>query len=268
MRPPVEAFAAAVLSFASSAAQSQTEEKTRQYQEMLIWLCDYDGIIDGRLGSGTRQAIRKFQSDLGHPATGTLSSQEAAVLIKQGTRKRDAVNFSTVTDLDAGVSVGIPRALVPIKTKTKWGTSWHAEDHRIVIDTLRFSNITLQVLFDKLSHLKNRQVDYSIIKDNWFVISGTDPDGAGVYARAETPSGAEIRGFSLWVRKDKLTDFRALPPAMSSSFRTTSQTAEDAPRAVPLPNVIANPPPSSTPAISITPCINGLGDCPAAFVPR
>jgi peptidoglycan hydrolase-like protein with peptidoglycan-binding domain len=267
---PIVFLVAAALSLASNGAQSQAEVKTRQYQEMLIWLGYYDGVTDGRSGPGTRQAIKKFQSDLGHPATATLTGQEAALLTEQGAKKRDAVGFSNVTDLDAGVSVGIPRALVPIKRKTKWGTSWRAEDNRIVIDTLRFSDTTLQELFDKLSHRKNRQIDYSIIKDNWFVISGNDPDGAGVYVRAESQSGGEIRGFSLWVRKDNLTEFRALPPAMLSSFRTTSQTAEEIPHGIPPPpNVTPNPPPPLLPAASIRKCLNGLGDCPTeAFVPR
>jgi peptidoglycan hydrolase-like protein with peptidoglycan-binding domain len=250
---------AAVLCVASSASRSQTETKISQ--EMLIWLGYYDGVADGRLGAGTRKAIKKFQSDLGHTPTATLTAQEEAMLIKRGGQKRDALGFSNTTDLTAGVSVGIPHALVPIEKKTKWGTRWSSEDGQIVIDTLRVSDTTLPKLFDKLAHHKNRRLDYSILKDDWFVISGNDPDGAGVYVKAESQPDGEIRGFSLWVRRDKLADFRALPPAMLSSFKTTSQTVQEA-HQIPPPNVRPNLPPPLTPAVSISDCINGLGNCP------
>ena len=46
---------------------------TSQLQEMLVWTGDYDGMIDGQFGDGTRQAIRSFQSRMGHAPTGSLT---------------------------------------------------------------------------------------------------------------------------------------------------------------------------------------------------
>src|SRR5689334_22523868 len=54
-------------------ASSQTPAQIERYQEMLIWTGDYDGIIDGELGRGTRAAIRKFQSRLHHKPSGHLT---------------------------------------------------------------------------------------------------------------------------------------------------------------------------------------------------
>jgi peptidoglycan hydrolase-like protein with peptidoglycan-binding domain len=87
----------------------------------LIWKGHYTGIIDGKEGGGTRQAIKSFQSDIGHKTTGNLSREELALLAKQGNERKQATGFANVEDGTAGVSVGIPKKLVTNSHRTKWG---------------------------------------------------------------------------------------------------------------------------------------------------
>src|SRR5690348_11846225 len=96
----------------SACAQSQTVSQIRKQQEALIWTTDYDGLVDGNIGEGTRAAIRKFQARIEHPVTGQLTSMEEDQLLREGRSRRTQAGFKQFTDKDAGVSVGIPMGLV------------------------------------------------------------------------------------------------------------------------------------------------------------
>jgi peptidoglycan hydrolase-like protein with peptidoglycan-binding domain len=258
--------------------QAQTNDQIRLQQEMLIWTTEYEGLADGVVGPETIKAINKFQARIGNPVTGRLTQEESKELVKQGTSKRDRVGFRQETDNDAGVSVGIPLRLVPNRTKTKWGTQWYGREAGLAVDTLRFSgDVSLDQLFDRLRSINNRTVAYERKKANdWFVIAAFERDAA-VYVRANgvvLPSEQrEIRGFSIWMSKDRPTDYQAIPPAMLSSFRsdTGTPTASVQPANSSVhPPLRPNPPPIPTAraAASIGECFRGLGDCPAMLTFR
>jgi len=266
------------LSTAPTLAQAQTDSQIRLQQEMLIWTTEYEGLADGVVGPETIKAINKFQTRIGNPVTGRLTQEETKELVKQGTLKRDRVGFRQETDNDAGVSVGIPLRLVPVRTKTKWGTHWYGREAGLAIDTLRFSaDVTLDQLFERLRSINNRTVAYERkVSNNWFVIAAFERDAA-VYVRANVVvlpnEQSEIRGFSIWMSKDRPTDYQAIPPAMLSSFRsdTGTPTVSVSP-AIPgsFPRLPHNPPPIPTAqaASSIGECFRGLGDCPAMLTYR
>lgn len=254
----------------------------RKIQEALIWTTHYEGLVDGKMGKGTTQAIAKFQADMGNVATGNLSSNEYFQLLKLGTQKRAAIGFVQFTDDRAGVSVGIPRSLLPSPAPTRLGTGWYNREAGLAIDTLRLDgDISFLDLFTKLKTMNSRKVSYERFVDNdWFVIAAFE-DGAAVYVRANLVSfpdqRREIRGFSVWMSKDRPSSYQAIPPAMLSSFRWNTDQKNDASTNVPmggellpaksekLPVLIENPPPraiatTGTPS-SAKNCLNGLGDC-------
>jgi peptidoglycan hydrolase-like protein with peptidoglycan-binding domain len=250
----------------------QEASKVQAYQEMLIWTGDYDGMIDGKLGAGTLQAIKNFQKrNLDNPS-GDLSDQEATLLAQLGRSRKQAVGFAPYRDTEAGVTVGIPTKLLANPKKSKWGTNWPAVDDRINIDTLRITGMTLRELFDKLSGFRNRRVKYSVFRENWFVISGLDMDDAAVYVRAAAdPAGNDVRGFSVRIGKKWREELGHIPVAMSSSFSTFSPLVADKepPR---LPQLLqTNLPPRREAAgpADVDECYHGLGTkCPAAFLDK
>jgi peptidoglycan hydrolase-like protein with peptidoglycan-binding domain len=259
--------------FPGEQALAQNASKVQTYQEMLIWTGDYDGMIDGRLGAGTLQAIKKFQERNRHDPSGNLTDQEVALLVQQGGSRKQAAGFGPYRDIEAGVTVGIPSKLVASPTRSTWGTSWPAIDDRINIDTLHVTGKTLRELFDKLSGFRNRRVKYSVFRGDWFVISGLDVDDALVYVRAAAdPAGDNVRGFSVRITKNWRDELGHIPVAMSSSFRTSSPALADdqKPQQPRLPGQLQPnlPPREVAQPASITPCFNGLGDCPAAFSDR
>jgi peptidoglycan hydrolase-like protein with peptidoglycan-binding domain len=267
------ATSVALLVLSAAQALALSAGKVQTYQEMLIWTGDYDGMIDGNLGAGTLQAIRRFQERNHREPSGDLTDKEAALLLQQGRSRKQAVGFGPYRDIDAGVTIGIPSRLVASPTKSKWGTSWAASDDRINIDTLHVTGRTLRELFDKLIGFKNRHVTYSVFRGDWFVLIGVDVDGALVYVRAAAdPTGDGVRGFSVRIAKKWRDEFGHIPIAMSSSFGTFSQpVADDQAQQQPKlpPQMQPNRPPKEVaqPA-SIIPCFNGLGDCPAGFSDR
>jgi hypothetical protein len=260
-------------------AQSQTAPKIRKQQEALIWTTDYDGLVDGVVGEGTLAAIKKFQARIGHPVTGQLTSLEEVQLLQEGRARRTQAGFRQYTDNDAGVSVGIPLGFVQGPTETKWGNHWYSKKNGLLVETLRFRNeVSLKDLFDRFIKINNRKVVYQrFVDNNWFVIAAFEGK-ATVYVRADvvTPPNqpSEIRGFSIWMSKERPAEYQAIPPAMLSSFRSNTDRKNDASSNETVgstPPVVVNPPPvviqTSKSAVSVLDCYKGLGDCPTVMAP-
>jgi serine protease Do len=273
-RRPVLIFSAMLACLLGSPAlgQVQTESQVRLLQEMLIWTADYEGVIDGRAGPETAKAIKAFQARLGNPVTGQLTQAEEKTLKDRALRKKNAAGFQQIVDNEAGVSVGIPLHFVSDPKKTKWGNRWYGRQAGISIDTLRFgADVSLRQLYDRLTSINNRTITYQRFVDNdWFVVAALEGDSA-VYVRANLVSSntqpSEIRGFSIWMSKDRPANYQALPPAMLSSFSTTpaTQIVRASPTTTGAGQTVKDPPPlqRNLPP-SVGDCYRGLGgpECP------
>jgi peptidoglycan hydrolase-like protein with peptidoglycan-binding domain len=265
-------------------AQSPGSGEIRKQQEALIWTTEYEGLIDGVAGPETTRAINKYQDRMGHPMTGVLTPDESVALISEGTAIRARAKFRQVTDDGAGVSVGIPAALVSGPTPTKWGKHWDGKQG-LAIDTLRFgADVSLKDLHDRLVSINNRKITYDrLVDDQWFVIAAFEGDAA-VYVRANVVQPVnqqpEIRGFSVWMSKNRPSDYQAIPPAMLSSFRSNTDTSKDVSPNLLIggelvdvkPKLAPNPPPVIQPiaaagaAPSLGACYHGLGPgCPGVL---
>jgi hypothetical protein len=279
-----------------SLAQAAPTSQILKQQEMLIWTTDYEGTVDGIIGPETIKAIQQFQTRLGNPPTGQLTQAEETILNQQGTAAKRRAGFRQIVDDVAGVSVGIPlNFVVGPPRSTKWGKHWEGQQDGLAIDTLRFSgDVSLRQLYDRLTTINNRTVAYQRFVDNeWFVIAAFE-DSAAVYVKVEVvplaDQQSEMRGFSIWMSRNRPTEYQAIPPAMLSTFTTVNPDVRISTPA-PQPNVPAAaspappPPPRQTPAqanvpvvtlppnpapiqttgvaVSIADCYNGLGPrCP------
>jgi hypothetical protein len=266
------AVSSILCSLGGGAAYSRSENDTREQQEMLIWTGDYDGVVDGVLGAGTKQAIKAFQKRIDHPVSGTLTQAEAALLRDMGGAKKRAVRFERVDDHVTGVSVSMPLKLLSGPIKKTWGQNWSASDDSIDIDTFRYSGATIQQVCNRLHNFRGREIAYFRIADDWCVISGVDRDSSLIYVRAaaqntkEIGTVPEIRGFSVRLAGEAREQLRSLPVAMSSTFKLIQ---------IGQPSISNSPPQDllKTPTKElkeINPaevrgsgkCFNGLGDCP------
>jgi hypothetical protein len=269
------------LFIAPAFSQALSDAPIRQQQDMLLWTTDYEGLIDGKFGPETIKAINKFQGRIGHAVTGRLTPEEMKELVKQGSSKREWAGFKEITDHDAGIALGIPKHLVSGPTRTKWGNQWYGRGAGLAIDTLRFGgDVSLDQLFNRLRSINNRVVAYERkIANEWFVIAAFEKDAA-VYVRANIVAlpneQSEIRGFSIWMSKDRPNDYQAIPPAMLSSFTSNTSASPPPPSPGPVassPILRPNPPPpqpiaTARPAASIGECFRGLGDCPSMLTFR
>ena len=130
-------------------AAAQDQYQLRHQQEMLTWTTHYEGLIDGRPGAETNKAIERFRKSIGSTATGPLTPAEIKELDKQGGAKRTRAGFRQITDNVAGVSVGVPLSYVTETKATKWGKHWYGKVAGLAIDTLRFTDFTLDQLYEK-----------------------------------------------------------------------------------------------------------------------
>jgi peptidoglycan hydrolase-like protein with peptidoglycan-binding domain len=260
-------------SSSGSGTFAASDDKVREYQEMLIWTGDYDGFVDGVLGDGTRQAIMGFQQRSKHPASGRITADEAALLIRNGSVKKKAAGFERVDDRVTGVSVGMPLTLVSGPTKKPWGQSWSDPSDNVDIDTFRYYGVTIQQICNRLHNYKDRNVTYFKLAGNWCIVAGTDRDGSSIYVRAvlqgsnEIGSVHEIRGFSVRLAGEAKERLKSIPIAMSSTFSLIP--VGDRPPAVTAPpkDLLKTPTSelrqtSPTEAPIQRTCFNGLGDCP------
>ena len=273
---------ATLIATSSAVSQGTSEYEVRNQQEWLIWTTDYEGLIDGKTGPETLKGIKKFQARLRHPETGRLTADEERALEELGRKKKERAGFEEVTDPKAGVRVGIPFGLVSDRAgkETKWGRQWYGKEAGLAIDTLRVRDVSLRQLYDRLISINNRKIAYErFVDNNWFVIAAFENDFP-IYVKARLVNQAgqapEIRGFSIWMNKQRPRDYEALAPAMLSSFTTNTNTAEGGPlvgsrpqtsSSSSMPDLRRNPPPIAVnkPAEKLGPCLNGLGDCPTAL---
>src|SRR5258708_25199960 len=101
-------FLSAVAIASSSApalSMTQAEEAIMKQQEALVWTTDYEGLVDGQVGPETIKAIRKFQSRIGNPATGSLTAVGMDPLLQEGRAKKKSAGFKGKNHKNNGVVV-------------------------------------------------------------------------------------------------------------------------------------------------------------------
>lgn len=211
-------------------ALSQAERLT--LQSHLAWTGLYNGTISGDVSERMLNAIKEFQQSLGGKPTGVLSLQERGTLIETARKKQENVGWKIITDPGTGVRLGIPLKLVPQQTSDANGTRWAAANGSIQIQLARRKEAepTTAKLADFEKKVPGRKIDYSLVKPDFFVLSGLQ-DQKKFYIRG-TFRGDEVRILTvLYVQAiENIVDPVVI--AMSSAFT-----------AFPAPVQNAGPPP-------------------------
>jgi peptidoglycan hydrolase-like protein with peptidoglycan-binding domain len=197
-------------------------------QSDLAWVGQYNGAISGDVSERMVAAIKEFQKSRGGKPTGVLNAQERGVLADTAKRRQDNVGWKIVTDPGTGVRLGIPTKLTPQQTSDASGAKWTSSTGTIQIQLVRRKEAspTTAKLAEREKKEGGRTVDYTVVKPDFFVLSGLQ--GLKKFYQRGTFKGDEVR--ILTILYDQATENTVEPVviAMSSAFNAFPAAAQAA----------------------------------------
>ena len=189
-------------------------------QSDLIWTGDYNGVTDGDFGDRAIAAVKAFQKRNGGKDTGVLSPQERDRLAAAAQPRVDQVGWQILDDRVTGARIGLPAKLVPRASTGKSGSHWQSARGEMQVDTFRIATkgTTLaSVLEQQKTDPAGRAVEYSVVKPDFFVISGLQNGVKKFYVRAHT-NNDEVRGIAILYDQAMEGIVEKVVIAMSSAF--------------------------------------------------
>jgi hypothetical protein len=166
-------------------------------QAALLWAGDYTGVAENG-DDPLAVAIKNFQKRKNFKVTGTLSDRERSELIGAAKTYQDEFGWNVVVDPATGIRIGLPTKMVPIAREARRGTHWSSRYGDVQVETFRHADpaLKLSALFEReKQEPSTRKVDYSILRDDGFFISGLQ--GLKKFSvRAQIRNG-EVRGFTM-----------------------------------------------------------------------
>ena len=214
-------------------ANAMAQAERLALQSDLAWVGQYNGAITGDVSERMVAAIKEFQKSRGGRETGVLNAQERGVLADTAKRRQENVGWKIVNDPGTGVRLGIPTKLTPQQTSDANGARWTSPTGTVQIQLARRkeANPTTARLAEREKKEANRNVDYTVVKPDFFVLSGLQ--GLKKFYLRGTFKGDEVR--ILTILYDQATENTVEPVviAMSSAFNafpTAAQAGEPPPR--------------------------------------
>jgi peptidoglycan hydrolase-like protein with peptidoglycan-binding domain len=156
-------------------ATAMTQAERLAIQSDLAWVGEYNGAINGEVSERMVAAIKTFQKYNNAKQTGVLNPQERGTLSAAAKKKQDNVGWKLVTDTVTGARLGIPAKLVPQQTSDAAGTKWSSASGTIQIQLARRKEAapsTAKLADIEKKEPPGRRVDYSVVKPDFFVLSG------------------------------------------------------------------------------------------------
>jgi peptidoglycan hydrolase-like protein with peptidoglycan-binding domain len=156
-------------------ANAMAQAARQAIQSDLAWTGHYNGAINGEVSDRMVAAIKAFQKDRGGKETGVLNPQERGALADAARRLQDNVGWKTVTDAGSGVRLSLPAKLVPQQSSDANGARWSSSTGtiQILLSRRKEANPTTAKLADQeKKEPTGRTVEYSVVKPDFFVLSG------------------------------------------------------------------------------------------------
>lgn len=199
-------------------AKAMEQAERLAIQSDLAWVSLYNGVINGEASDRMVAAIKAFQKDHGAKETGVLNAQERSALSAAAKKLQDNVGWKIVSDATSGARIGLPSKLVPLIVSDVNGTKWSSATGTIQIEYARRkeAGATTATVAASEKKLNARKADYSVVKPDFFVLSGTQ-GLKKFYIRGQT-RGDEVR--VLTILYDQATEGTMIPVtvAMSSAY--------------------------------------------------
>jgi peptidoglycan hydrolase-like protein with peptidoglycan-binding domain len=187
-------------------------------QSDLAWVGEYNGAITGDVSERMVTAIEEYQKAKGGKPTGVLNPQERSALADTARRRQDNVGWKIIADTVTGSRLGIPTKLVPQQTSDANGTKWTSPNGtiQVVLSRRKEAGPTTAKLADDEKKQPGRSVDYTVVKPDFFVLSGLQ--GLKKFYIRGTFKGDEVR--IMTILYDQATENTVEPVviAMSSAF--------------------------------------------------
>ncbi len=200
--------------------KSWTRDQKKEYQTYMVWTGDYTSAIDGAYGPGTRRAIRSYQEGQGYEPTGYLTQTQVDLLKGQYGEFLARLGIDLLRDLDAGIEIKAPIALVEFERFEPPFVHYKARDGkkvRMMLISQQGDRAVLTSLFDIMETFDFVPADGTRTKKrDWFRLTGSDGTvGSFTYARLNK---GLIKGFSLVWQPEVDADMRQAAQIMFDSF--------------------------------------------------
>ena len=198
-------------------------------QRYLQWAGYYNSTIDASFGRGTRRSMAAWQTDNGHEDTGVLTTAQREKLRAQYFAIFAGLGLETHRDLEAGISIDLPKEVVAFDAYAAPLAHFKAQDAsspaQIFLISAAGNRGDLAAIYGVLPTLSivPMNIEKSLNKDR-FVITG-----AGTSTRAfitASHKGGEIKGFGLIWPNQNEEQFDRLVAHMRKSFETFSGTLD------------------------------------------
>ena len=153
----------------------------RQIQEALVYLGDYNALIDGDFGPRTAQAIKVYQQRQSLEQTGVLTNEQEAALLEEADVKRALYGVQLVDDAELGYRLSYPTLLLSNSEIIS------EKEHRLTTKD-GLSELIISVIDDpeEIHALYDRAIEaydvqYRRKRNSWFVVAGLIEEGRIIY---------------------------------------------------------------------------------------
>ena len=206
-----------------------SHEEKMDLQRYLQWAGYYNSTIDASFGRGTRRSMAAWQTDNGHEDTGVLTTAQREQLRAQYFAIFDGLGLETHRDLEAGISIDLPKEVVAFDAYAAPLVHFKSQDAsspaQIFLISAAGNHGDLAAIYRVLPTLSivPMNIEKSLNKDR-FVITG-----AGTSTRAfitASHKGGEIKGFGLIWPNQNEEQFDRLVAHMRNSFETFPGTLD------------------------------------------
>ena len=206
-----------------------SREEKMDVQRYLQWAGYYNSTIDASFGHGTRRSMAAWQTDNGHEDTGVLTTAQREQLRAQYLAIFDGLGLETNHDLEAGISIDLPKEVVAFDAYAAPLAHFKSQDAsspaHVFLISAEGNRGDLAAIYGVLPTLSivPINIEKSLNKDR-FVITG-----AGTTTRAfitASHNGGEIKGFGLIWPNQNEEQFDRLVAHMRKSFDTFSGTLD------------------------------------------
>ena len=198
-------------------------------QRYLQWAGYYNSTIDASFGRGTRRSMAAWQTDNGHEDTGVLTTAQREKLRAQYFAIFAGLGLETHRDLEAGISIDLPKEVVAFDAYAAPLAHFKAQDAsspaQIFLISAAGNRGDLAAIYGVLPTLSivPMNIEKSLNKDR-FVITGAGTSTLAFITASH--KGGEIKGFGLIWPNQNEEQFDRLVAHMRKSFETFPGTLD------------------------------------------
>ncbi|GJD52989.1 hypothetical protein OPKNFCMD_5758 [Methylobacterium crusticola] len=247
--------------------------RTRVITQVLLIASGYQNSVPTEsFGLRTFGALKRFQEEKGLWPNGILTGVTSDRLFDVASPLLNEWDFRLIAHPGRDRQIWIPQGLGLRPHPNKRGLTFQDDAERLKVSYSYFRETDLEAAYASILDRKRREgfaVHYSVIKDGWFVVSATSPNGRDEYLRYHQ-DGDGILGFSLfWENARGNVNGERVAILMSASLgsvmngrpmvdppgrsQTTPQVALAPALKAQEPVRNDNPPIQATPPMSVTP---------------